>query len=205
MRAILSIICLITCAQIARAQHTDTQNSDEDCGEPIPNTQDAICNSSLRGLANTLDPYGTEHPDILREQYASHSVCAMCPCGIDPVVPESDADELARIREFLAISPQQRLMSAIAAGDFRFLGAPDFVGIYVPCSGHRVDPDVLHIMPQTLNVEVSEEHAQLNRRVYMYARQYNYLLVNWLVCSREIPLPKASRQKLGINCNELGL
>ena len=89
----------------------------------------------------------------------------MCPCGVDPVVPESDTDELARIREFLAISPQQRLMSAIEPGDFRFLGAPDFVGIYVPCSGHPVDPDVLHIMPQTLNVEVSEEEDRAQIRV----------------------------------------
>ena len=205
LRMILSIVCLITCAQVACAQHTDAQGSSEDCGEPIPNTQDSFCSGPLRGLANTLNPYGTEHPDILRKQYASHPVCAMCPCGVDPVVPESEADELVRIREFLAVSPQKRLKSALEAGDFRFLGAPGFSGLYVPCTGHPVSRDILHVMPQTLNVQLSDEHAELNRRIYEYARQYNHLLVNWLVCSGDIPLPEASRQRLGIRCDSPSL
>lgn len=205
LRTILGIVCLFIGAHVAHAQDSDAQGSGEDCGDPIPNTQDSFCIGALRGLANTLNPYGTEHPDILRKQYASHPICAMCPCGVDPVVTGSDADELAEIREFLAISPQKRLKSAVEAGDLRFLGAPDFVGRYVPCIGHRASRDVLHIMPQTLNVQLSDEHAELNTRVYKYAQHYNHLLVNWLVCSGGIPLPRHSRQKLGIKCDELGL
>ena len=199
---ILRLACLIICAPVVCAQHTGAKNSVDDCGDPIPDTQDAFCASILRGLANTLDPYGTENPRILREQYATHSGCAMCPCGVDPVVPESDAEQLERIREFLSVSPEKRLASATKAGDLRFLAAPKFMGLYVPCYGDRANRAVLHVMPQTFNVEVSDEHAELNRRVFLYARQYNHLLVNWLVCSKEIPLPEASLQRLGIECTK---
>jgi hypothetical protein len=205
LRQVLGIVCLVTCAQMACAQHGDAQDYGELCGDPIPDTQDKFCAGRLRGLVDTLNPYGTEDPDTLRKRYASHSLCTMCPCGVHPAAPGSDADERAKIREFLAVPPQERLKSALEAGDFRFLGAPDFYGLYVPCSGYRANPDVLHVMPQTLDVELSEEHARLNRRVYLYAREYNHLLVNWLVCSGDIPLPEGSRQKLGIDCRELGL
>jgi hypothetical protein len=198
----LRFACLIICAPVVCAQHAGAENSGDDCGGPIPDTQDAFCASILRGLANTLDPYGTENPGILREKYATHSVCAMCPCGVDPVVPESDPEQLERIREFLSVSPETRLTSAIKAGDLRPLAAPKFSGHYVPCYGDRENSAVLHVMPQTFNVEVSDEHAELNRRVFFYARQYNHLLVSWLVCSEEMPLPEASLQRLGIECTK---
>ena len=181
---------------------SDEQSAHEHCGDPLPSTYDYFCAGSLRGLANSMNPYGTEHPDSLRERFATHSICAICQCGVDPIPPESDADQLARIREFLAISPQRRLESAVKAGDQRFHGVPDIVGMYVPCYGYRASPDILNVVPQTLNVLLSEDHAELNRRVYVYARQYNHLLVNWLVCSEDIPLPEASRQRLGIRCTE---
>lgn len=132
-----------------------------------------------------LDPYGTEHPDILRERYATHSMCAICPCGVEPAQPESDANQLAELREFLAISPRSRLDAAVEADDLRFLGVPDFVGLYTPCYGYRAmevtNPDDLYVIPQTLNVQLSDEHAELNRRAYVYARQYNNLLLSWLI------------------------
>ncbi len=153
-----------------------------------------------------LDPYGTEHPDILRERYATHSICAICPCGIEPAQSDSDADQLAELREFLAISPRSRLDAAVEADDLRFLGVPDFVGLYTPCYGYRavadINPDDLYVIPQTLKVQLSDEHAELNRRAYVYARQYNHLLLSWLICSEEIPLPETTRQKLGISCTE---
>lgn len=139
-----------------------------------------------------LDPYGTEHRDILRERYVTHSICAICPCSVEPAQSDSDADQLAELREFLAISPQSRLDAAVEAGDFRFLGVPDFVGLYTPCYGYPAmadtNPDDLHVIPQTLNVQLSDQHAELNRRAYVYARRYNHLLLFWLPCSEEIPL-----------------
>ena len=180
----------------------DNQSANEHCGDPLPNTHDHFCSGSLRGLANSLNPYGTEHPDRVHERYATHSICAICQCGVEPIPPESDANQLASVREFLAVSPEKRLDLAVEAGDLRFLGVPDFVGMYVPCYGHRASADILNVVPQTLNVQLSEEHAELNKRVYEYARQYNYLLGNRLVCSEEIPLPEASRQRLGIRCTE---
>lgn len=202
LRMMLSIVFLVSCAQLVDAQHIAEQNAVEYCGDPIPNTQNQFCTPSLRSLANSLNPYGTVHPDILRKRYATHSICAICPCGVDPVQAESDADQLAKLRAFLAISPQSRLDSAVEAGDLRFLGVPDFVGLYVPCYGYRANPDVLHVIPQTLNVQLSNEHAELNRRAYLYARQYNHLLVSWLVCSEDIPLPEATRRRLGIRCTK---
>jgi hypothetical protein len=198
----LSIVFLVSCVQFADAQQVVEQNVLEDCGEPIPNTQDRFCNRLVGGLAMLLDPYGTEHPDILRKRYATHSICAMCPCGVEPAQPDSDADQLAVLREFLAISPRSRLDAAVEAGDLRFLGVPDFFGLYAPCLGYRGNPDVLYVIPQTLNVQLSDEHADLNRRAYVYARQYNHLLASGLICSEEIPLPETTRRKLGISCTE---
>ena len=196
------VLLLLTVAAFGADDPNNDQSAVEHCGDPLPTTYDHFCASSLRGLANSLNPYGTEHPDDLHKQFATHSICAMCPCGVDPIPPESDTDELTKIREFLAISPQERLDSAVKAGDLRFLGVPDFVRMYVPCYGHNASADVLNVVPQTLNVLLTEEHAELNRRVNEYAREYNYLLGNWLVCSNDIPLPEASRQRLGIRCTE---
>lgn len=195
------MLSLIAAAAGAGDSHDD-EGANEHCGDPLPSTYDRFCAGSLRGLANSLNPYGTEHPDTLRERFASHPICAICQCGVKPVQPESDASQIASIREFLAISPQRRLELAVGAGDLRFLGVPDFVGMYVPCYGHGASADILNVVPQTLDVRLSEEHAELNKRVYEYARQYNYLLANWLVCSEDIPLPETSRKKLGIRCTE---
>jgi len=206
LRTILGIVFLVICWQFAGAQPVAEPNALEDCGEPIPNTQHRFCRSNLRGLAMLLDPYGTEHPDTLRERYATHSICAMCPCGIEPIHTDSDADQLAELREFLAISPRSRLDEAVEAGDLRFLGVPDFAGLYTPCFGYQAwedtSPDILYVIPQTLNVQLSDEHAELNRQAYVYARQYNHLLVSWLICSEKIPLPETTRRRLGISCTE---
>jgi hypothetical protein len=195
---------LVSGVQISDAQHVGDQNTQEDCGEPIPNTQDQFCISNLRELAMMLNPYGMEHPDTLRERYAAHSICAMCPCGIEPAQPHSDTDQLEELREFLAVSPRNRLDEAIKANDLRYLGVPDFVGLYTPCFGYRIlgntNPEVVHVTPQTLNVQLSDEHADLNRRAYIYARQYNHLLLDWLICSEDIPLPEPTRRRLGISC-----
>jgi hypothetical protein len=180
----------------------DDQISDEHCGDSLPSTREGFCVASVRGLANSLNPYGTEQPDTLRERYATNPVCAICQCGVEPIPPESDANQLASVRKFLAISPKERLGQAIEEGDLRFLGVPDFSGMYVPCYGHSASAEMLNVVPQTLNVQLSEEHAELNKRVYEYARQYNYLLGNWLVCSGDIPLPEDSRQRLGIRCDK---
>ena len=192
LRTLLSIVFLVSCGPFADAQRVAEQNALEDCGEPIPNTQHLFCNSLVRGLAMLLNPYGTEHPDIIRERYATHSICSACPCGVEPAQPDSDADQLGELREFLAISPQNRLDAAVEAGDLRFLGVPDFVGLYAPCYGYRAVEGIysgnLYVIPQTLNVQLSDEHAELNRRAYVYARQYNHLLLSWLICSEEIPL-----------------
>ena len=206
LRTLLSIVFLVSCGPFADAQRVAEQNALEDCGKPIPNTQDLFCNSLVGGLAMLLDPYGTEHPDILRERYATHSICAFCPCGVEPAQPASDADQLVELREFLAIAPQRRLDAAVEANDLRFLGVPDFIGQYTPCCGYQslgdTNPDEVYVIPQTLNVQLSDEHAELNTRAYVYARQYNHLLLSWLICSEEIPLPASTRRKLGISCTE---
>jgi hypothetical protein len=196
------IYLLLIAAESGADDPYDDESAPQHCGDPLPNTYEHFCAGSLLVLANSLNPYGTESPDDLRERFATHSICAICQCGVEPISPESDANQLANIREFLAVSPQKRLDLAAKAGDLRFLGVPDFVGMYVPCYGHHASADLLKVVPQTLNVQLSEEHAELNRRVYEYARQYNYLLGNWLVCSEDIPLPEASRQRLGIRCAE---
>lgn len=195
------MLSLIAAASSADDPYDD-QGAHEHCGDPLPGTYDHFCAGSLRELANSLNPYGTEHPDTLRERFATHPICAVCDCGVKPVPPESDANQLAGTRDFLAISPQERLDLAVEAGDLRFLGVPDFVGLYVPCYGHRASADILNVTPQTLNIRLSAEHAEVNKRVYEYARKYNYLLGNWLVCSEDIPLPEASRQRLRIRCTE---
>ena len=206
LRTLLSIVFLVSCGPFADAQRVAEQNAPEDCGEPIPNTQDLFCDSLVRGLAMLLDPYGTEHPDILRERYATHSICAACPCGVEPAQPDSDADQLAELREFLAISPRSRFDAAVEVDDLRYLGVPDFIGLYTPCYGLQAvldtNPSNVYVIPQTLNVQLSDEHAELNRRAYVYARQYNNLLLSWLICSEEIPLPETTRRKLGISCTE---
>ena len=196
------VLLLLTAAAFGADDSNDDESAVEHCGEPLPSTYDGFCASSLRGLANSLNPYGTEHPDTLRERYATHPVCAVCQCGVEPIPPESDANQLASVRDFLAISPKERLGQAIEEGDLRFLGVPDFSGMYVPCYGHSASAEMLNVVPQTLNVQLSEDHAELNKRVYEYARQYNYLLGNWLVCSGDIPLPEDSRQRLGIRCDK---
>ena len=207
--AIVGVVVLLSliAAAFGADDPYDDESAHEHCGDPLPNTYDHFCRGSLRGLANTLNPYGTEHPDSLREQFAKHSVCAICQCGVEPIPPESAADQLASIREFLAISPQRRLDLAVEEGDLRVLGVPDFIHMYVPCYGYQnvfgdTNSDEVYVIPQTLNVRLSAEHAELNRRVYEYARQYNYLHGNWFVCSGDIPLPEASRQRLGIRCTE---
>jgi hypothetical protein len=202
--SLLCIALLVSCAQFSDAQHAGAQELQDDCGDPLPDTQDQFCASYRRSLPVLLNPYGKEHPDTLRERYATHSICAMCPCGIDPARPVSSTDDLDEVREFLATSPSNRLAAAMEAGDLRFLGVPDFVGTYIPCFRYRVmgdpDPDVIFVTPQTLNVQLSEEHAELNKSAYIYARQYNHLLVSRLICSDEIPLPEPTRHRLGIRC-----
>jgi hypothetical protein len=125
---------------------------------------------------------------------------------VEPVQPDSDADQLAELREFLAISPRSRLEAAVEADDLRFLGVPDFIGFYAPCYGPPTlvnnNPEDVYTIPQILNVQLSDEHAELNRRAYVYARQYNQLLLSWLICSGEIPLPETIRRKHGIGCPE---
>lgn len=206
LKTVATIGAAILLSSIATVSGADSPNddqiADEHCGDLLPSTHEQFCAASVRGLANSLNPYGTEHPDTLRERYATHPVCAICPCGVEPISPESDANQLSSVREFLAISPKERLDLAIEEGDLRFLGAPDFSGIYVPCYGHSSSAEMLNVIPQTLNLQLSEEHAELNKRVYEYARQYNYLLGNWLVCSGDIPLPESSRQRLGIRCDK---
>ena len=82
--------------------------------------------------------------------------------------------EFAELRGFLAISPKARFDAAVNAGDFRVLMVEGYLlevppHAQVPCYG-------VHVIPQTTDSPLSEEHAELIRRARAYAAEYNLLL-----------------------------
>ena len=52
----------------------DDQSAHEHCGDPLPKTYDNFCVGRLHELVNSLNPYGTEHPDNLRERFATQKL-----------------------------------------------------------------------------------------------------------------------------------
>ncbi len=91
-----------------------------------------------------------------------------------PSTATSETGEFAELRGFLAISPKARFDAAVNAGDFRVLMVEGYLlevppHAQVPCYG-------VHVIPQTMDSPLSEEHAELIRRARAYAAEFNLLL-----------------------------
>ena len=91
-----------------------------------------------------------------------------------------EGDPVAELRAFIAVPVKDRLESALAAPDLRFLGvygyALEVPGVPKSETGRISKYGVLPI-PGTSDALASEEHGTLNDEAREYAAQYNALLL----------------------------
>lgn len=92
----------------------------------------------------------------------------------------SEADPVAELRAFIAVPVEDRLESALGAGDVRFLGVYGYA-LEVPgvpkSETDRISKNGTLPIPGTSDALVSEEHGTLNDEAREYAAQYNGLLL----------------------------
>ncbi len=219
MKEFLGIVVFVSCGPFVYADTvTPEPITLEACAELIANTPN-LCEASVETLTTVAGRYSLEHPDFRRACSVSthlclataprlrETVCEICSCSD---LRFSGTVQPAALRELLASSPQTRLDAAVDEGDLRFYGLPGPAGLYTPCHSFSEWSGIVsyidyvgdvRLIPLIMDVDLSEEHAELNRRVYVYATKYNFLLLK-LMCSDESPLSDFDRSVIGRNCSQ---
>jgi len=93
--------------------------------------------------------------------------------------PRFTERDVAALRDFLTVSPADRLEAALADSDARFLGVSGF-SLDVPSvadAPRAIREGRVRPIPGTTDAAISEEHAELIQRATRYAGAYNALLL----------------------------
>jgi hypothetical protein len=93
--------------------------------------------------------------------------------------PRFTERDVAALRDYLAVSPADRLAAALAESDARFLGVNGFT-LLVPSvadAPRAIREGRVNTIPGTTENAISEEHADLVSRATRYAGAYNALLL----------------------------